>query len=205
MSDPTATPFIEAIASELRRSVRLDPQFDDRVMAAIETPEVITLHPRVLRPWILRPRTISVSPIGAFAAAAALVGIIALGVWRLEGGAPASAVANTSASGAPLVNVANRSGNDESVRFVHQFLIVAPSAKKVALVGDFNDWNGAQTLMTRVNDQGMWSVSLPLSIGLHQFQYVVDDTLRLNDPTLPKTEEEFGSANSVISISARPE
>ncbi len=205
MSDQSATSFIEAIASELRRPVRLDPRFDDRVMAAIEAPEVIPLHPQVLRPWILRPRTISVSPIGGFAAAAALVGIIALGVWRLEGGALTSAVANTPASGAPLVNVANRSGNDESVRFVHQFLIVAPSAKKVALVGDFNDWDGSRTMMSRVNDEGMWSVSVPLSVGLHQFQYVVDDSLRLNDPTLPRTPEEFGSANSVISISGRGE
>jgi Carbohydrate-binding module 48 (Isoamylase N-terminal domain) len=197
MSDREVDPFIEQIASELRRPVRLDARFDDRVMAAIESPEVIPLRPTLPRPWIMRPWTISVSPLGTLAMAAAVAGFIALGVWR--GGAPASSVAEIPSQSAPIVNVSN-----SSIR-THQFLIVVPDAKKMVVVGDFNGWDATQTPMVRVNDKGLWSVSVPLRAGkLYQFQYVKDDTLRLNDPSLPQVSSDFGSPNSALTIPAGP-
>jgi predicted carbohydrate-binding protein with CBM48 len=189
--------FIEQIASELRRPVRLDPQFDDRVMEAIEAPEVIPLRPSLPRPWILRPWTISVSPIAALATAAALVLALGLGVWRVAG--TAQQLAERGNRDAQLVNVANTMGG----RVLHQFLIVAPDARKMEIVGDFNNWDGSRTPMTRVNDEGTWSVSIPLGAGIHQFQFVKDDSVRLNDPTLPQTSSDFGSPNSVINIPLR--
>jgi len=188
--------FIEEIANELRRPVRLDPRFDDRVMEAIEAPEVIPLRPASTRPWILRPRTISISPLGALAAAAAIAGIIALGVWRE--GAPTPETAAVPAD-APFANVANATTGFHT----HQFLFLAPDAKKMVVVGDFNDWDETRTPMTRDPISGLWTVTVPLSIGLHQFQYVKDDTLRLNDPTLPQQSNDFGSPNSIITISTR--
>ncbi len=197
MTDQELDPFIEQIASELRRPVRLDARFDDRVMAAIESPEVIPLRPTLPRPWIMRPWTISVSPLGALAMAAAVAGFIALGVWR--GGAPTSGVATGFTDSASLVNVSN-----SSIK-MHQFLIVVPDAKKMVVVGDFNGWDATQTPMVRVNDQGLWSVSVPLKAGkLYQFQYVKDDTLRLNDPSLPQVSSDLGSPNSALAIPAGP-
>ena len=72
-------PFIDQIAAELKRPVRLDPRFDERVMEAVNAPDVIPLHPTrqagepgTRRPWLVRPTwTLRVSPIDAFAVAAA--------------------------------------------------------------------------------------------------------------------------------------
>ena len=44
MSEPR-DPFIDQIAAELKRPVRLDPRFDERVMEALNAPDVIPLHP----------------------------------------------------------------------------------------------------------------------------------------------------------------
>jgi hypothetical protein len=190
--------FIDEIASELRRPVRLDPQFDARVMEAIEAPDVIPLRRSFPRPWILRPWTISVSPLAALSVAAAIAGFVLLGVWR--GGAPAPSVADESRSSAPLVNVMNAPRAEEHAVQTHQFLIVAPDAKKMVVVGDFNYWDGSRTPMTRLNAAGLWSVTVPLVVGRHEFQYVQDDTLRLNDPTLPQSSSDFGSPNSVVTV-----
>ena len=78
-------------------------------------------------------------------------------------------------------------------------------AKKMVVVGDFNGWDATQTPMVRVNDQGLWSVGVPLRAGkLYQFQYVKDDTLRLNDPSLPQVSSDLGSPNSALAIPAGP-
>ena len=69
MSEPR-DPFIDQIAAELKRPVRLDPRFDERVMEALNAPDVIPLHPArqagkpgTRRPWLVRPWTLRVSPI----------------------------------------------------------------------------------------------------------------------------------------------
>src|SRR5687768_6070706 len=84
VTEQSRDPFIDQIAAELKRPVRLDSRFDERVMEALNAPDVIPLHPmrESRRPWIVRPWTLRVSPIGALAAAAALVGVIAFGAWE---------------------------------------------------------------------------------------------------------------------------
>jgi len=62
--DQSRDQFIEQIAAELKRPVRFDPRFDERVMEALNAPEVIPLHPdrreSTRRPWIVRPWTLRV-------------------------------------------------------------------------------------------------------------------------------------------------
>jgi hypothetical protein len=192
---PDHDSFIEQIASELRRPVRLDPRFDDRVMRAIEMPDIVPLRPSPSRPWILRPWTISAPPI-AFAVAAALIVAVSLGVRHERSGAAAAPLA--AAPAVQMVPVA-LSPNEQ----MHQFLLLSPSAHKVAVVGDFNDWDASRTPLTRLSNEGAWSIALPLTVGFHEFQYVIDDSIRITDPSLPKEPNGFGSENSVITIGAR--
>jgi len=54
-------------------------------------------------------------------------------------------------------------------------------AKKVALVGDFNEWNPSATPMKKQKDGG-FSVTLNLEQGReYQFRYLLDDTIWEND------------------------
>jgi 1,4-alpha-glucan branching enzyme len=61
------------------------------------------------------------------------------------------------------------------------FALHAPGKQSVALVADFNDWDGAAHPMT--NDAlGTWSITVPLEPGRYLYQYRIDDTRVIADP-----------------------
>ncbi len=200
MTDTYRDPFIDQIAAELRRPVRLDPRFDERVMEALNAPEVIPLHParQAGRPWIMRPWTVRVSPIGAFAAAAALVGVVALGAWRLSSAEQVQLASSPFADG-NLVPVAN-TGEEPPV--LHQFTYYQKGLKSISLVGQFNDWDADSTALTEVSP-GVWTVTLPLRPGVYEYQFMLNGTQRVTDPTMPQVSNDFGSPNSVVTVSPK--
>lgn len=63
----------------------------------------------------------------------------------------------------------------DTVRLV-QFMLVAPTASRVALAGDFNAWDPRATPLARSGDTGAWSVALALPAGKHRYAFVVDDS-----------------------------
>jgi hypothetical protein len=192
-------PFIDQIAAELRRPVRLDPQFDERVMEALNAPDVIPLHPtrQARRPWLVRPSwTLRVSPVGAFAAAAGLVGVIAFSSWQLSTEQPQIASNQVTES---LIPVANTGAAPLAVQ---QFTYYQKGLKSVAIVGQFNDWDADSTKLTEVSP-GVWSVSLRLRPGFYEYQFILDGNQRVTDPTMPQTSSDFGSPNSVVKVSPR--
>ena len=202
-------PFIEGIAAELRRPVRFDSGFDARVMEALD-PAVLPMRrrPRPRTPWLLRPRTISVTPLGGLAVAATLAGIIALGVWRSGMvatptiDAADSQVAEAPAQSPVFTPVANVADEPAEAALVGvPFIITLPSAKAVSIVGDFNDWDPSKTPLTRVGDNGVWSVRLLLPPGRHRYQFVMDGATWMSDPAATQAEDDgFGTANSVVIV-----
>ena len=198
-------PFIDQIAAELKRPVRLDPRFDERVMEALNAPEVIPLHPTrqagdagARQPWIVRPTwTLRVSPIGAFAAAAALVGIIAFTAWQM------SPVDETPVATQPiegeLVPVAN---TGEEPLVLHQFTYYQKGLQSISVVGGFNDWDADSTKLTEVSP-GVWTVSMRLRPGVYEYQFILNGKQRVIDPTMPQTSSDFGSPNSVVTVSPK--
>jgi hypothetical protein len=192
-------PFIEQIAAELRRPVRFDSRFDERVMAALDAPDVIPLHPshQARRPWITRPWTFRVSPIAALATAAGLAGLLAIGAWQLR---PIDQVQVASETGvAPqLIPVAN---TGEEPLVVQQFTFYRKGIKSLALVGEFNSWDNQATPMTEVSE-GVWTVSLRLRPGVYEYQLLVDGVRREVDPSMPQVESDFGSPNSVVTVTS---
>lgn len=200
VAEETRDPFIDQIADELRRPVRLDPRFDERVMEALNAPDVIPLHPdrQSRRPWIVRPWTVRVSPIAAFATAAALVGVIAIGAWQLR---PAEQVqvATQSQGEGNLLPVAN---SDAGPLVVQQFTFYREGLKSLSLVGEFNNWDETATPMTEVS-KGVWTVSLALRPGVYEYQFIVNGTRRETDPSMPQVPSDFGSPNSVVTVSPK--
>jgi hypothetical protein len=197
-------PFIDQIAAELRRPVRLDPRFDSRVMDALNSADVIPLHPTrqagkpgTRRPWIVRPWILRVSPIGVFASAAALIGVVAFGAWKFRA-IDQIQVADSQVTGT-LVPVAN-DGDEPLV--LHQFTYYRKGLESISLVGQFNDWDPDSTTMTEVSP-GVWTVSLRLRPGVYEYQFILDGTQRVTDPTMPQTPSDFGSPNSVVTVSPR--
>jgi hypothetical protein len=185
MTDSELHPYVELIAREARRPVAFDQAARDRVMAAVRAEPI----PRRLGFWqrALEPRSFQFSPIGGALLAAGLVGV---GVITSEfainrDGRPAGQDPLVAHEGLPV------SHKSDTV-----FVFVAPKAAAVSLVGDFNDWDATKAPLVRASG-GLWTITLPLSAGRHEYQFVVDGTW-LPDPGAPVAGDDgFGRTNSV--------
>lgn len=71
-------------------------------------------------------------------------------------------------------------------------------ARRVFLVGDFNDWNPTARRMVRSKD-GSFRARLRLDPGEHHFKFVVDDQW-LPDFSTEQQANPFGTTNSVIRV-----
>ena len=80
------------------------------------------------------------------------------------------------------------------------FVLEAPSAGKVALAGDFNNWSDTQTKLRRNKKNNLWKKNLTLKPGRYEYKFVVDGNW-INDPNNSnRIQNSFGTENSVIKI-----
>jgi len=159
----------------------LDPTLDEAVMAAVRRRAPVRRRGGLA--WLLAPRTVRVRPVwvGALAAAAALV------LW-LAPRAPAPAV-----QGAVAVRPV---ADTVYVRFE----LAAPTARTVSVAGSFNGWQVGALVMAR-DSSGLWSATAALPVGEHRYEFVVDSTRWVPDPTAhAQVDDGFGGRNSVIVV-----
>lgn len=177
--------FLEQIAGPLREPVEMSAGFEARVMAAVRRRE----DAGVLA-WIVRPRVLRLSPLAGLAAAAG----IALAVLTLDRAGSGRAETQVAAT-LPAAPAAAA----DTIKLV-QFMLVAPDARTVAVVGDFNDWDPSATPL-RAADAGVWTITVPLTAGRHQYVFMVDGNRWTPDPAAPRAvEDDFGMPNSVITV-----
>ena len=152
-------------------------RLDAAVLGAVRT------RPRrARRPWRWAVDG-RVRPLWIPLAAAAAAAVVWLGVPRVP--APSS-------SPVAAVRVAD-------TVFV-QFRLAAPAARTAAVAGSFNGWDPESVPMVRDAD-GAWVVTLPLPLGEHRYQFVVDGTVWRPDPTAPaQVDDGYGGTNSVIVV-----
>ncbi len=84
------------------------------------------------------------------------------------------------------------------------FRYINSDAKKVYLVGDFNNWSPKSDPMKDLNGDGHWSLFYPLRPGDYQYKFIVDNQWipdPLNTESLP---DGFGDINSVVKIPEIP-
>jgi hypothetical protein len=179
--------FLERMAAPLRAPVKTSADFEARVLAAVRQSRART---SVLA-WAVRPRVLRLSPVAGLAAAAGIaIAALALGRTGVE---PAPQVAEATPA-APAVAAV------DTVKLV-QFMLVAPNASSVSVVGDFNDWDPAATPLREAADAGVWTITVPLAAGRHQYVFMVNGTRWTPDPAAPlAVEDSFGMPNSVITV-----
>lgn len=183
---------IDDIARELRRPVRVARSFDERVMQRVLR---LPRHARA-RLWsrLTTPRTITITPLGWGLAAASLMLFAALGILHAKEDLHRAArpIAKALFPAPPKAAAAQRV----------QFVLVAPDAKKVAVVGDFNGWDASHAAyQAQKRGGGVWSVTAPVPVGHHRYSFVVDDSLWVADPTAPRiVDNDYGLTNSAIVV-----
>jgi len=180
---------VEHAIRVLQEPVTIGDEFDRRVMAEVARGPAPALPGPAARAarWLVRPRSVRVSPLTALAVAAALA-IVVLRPWE-----PA---AIPSAAGPSSVAQERATGSVPT-----RFMLVAPNASAVSLVGDFNDWATDSTPMASTVSGGLWTVTVPLSPGRYRYAFLVDGRTWVPDPGAPRAiDDDFGRPNSVLTI-----
>lgn len=194
MSDHEHDTLIDGIASELKRPVRFSESFDARVMAAIRTAHLSVVRGEQAHA-APRRRRLFIPAFAALAAAAALT----IMVVRTSDLSNAPLIAQTDV---PIIQASDVRGEERVVLQDIVLSVFLPGAKKVAVMGAFNDWDATRTPMERAAD-GTWIVKLRLLPGSYEYQFLADGSTRMTDPTAPATDSEFGEANSVLTVTPR--
>jgi hypothetical protein len=181
---------IKDVARALREPVRISASFNERVMRAVRG---LPKHSR-LSFWrrLAMPRTITVRPLAASLVAASLVLFALVGLWHVSADLDRAATPFAKAMFRP------KAAPDQHV----QFVLVAPDAKKVAVVGDFNGWDASHSgYQAQHRGGGVWSVMASVPVGHHRYSFIVDDSLWVADPSAPRVvDNDFGTTNSAIVV-----
>lgn len=168
---------LNRMIDRLREPVEMDPRLDVRVMARVASGGFGARGARVWE-WLRRPRAVAISPIAGLGLAAA----IAVLIWVLPT--------------RPLQPAASPAADVTAV----QFVVVAPGAASVSLVGDFNDWDARLTPMRADRDGRLWTVTIPLAAGRHRYAFLVNGARWLADPSAPRAPDDFGTPSSVVTV-----
>jgi hypothetical protein len=171
--------FLQNIARELRAR-RIDPSVDQRIMAAVRATGPARW------PRLLMPRRLTITPLPwSLAAAAALVFAALVG----------AAVSRDGLAGFSGVT------KPDTTKHI-QFTLVAPDAKKVAVVGDFNSWDPSHAgFQARHAGGGVWTLTAKVPVGHHRYSFVVDDSVWMADPMAPRAHDnDFGLPKSAIVV-----
>lgn len=162
------------------------PDLTDRVMRRLEhlahtgPPRRQRVLDRVLQ-ILWAPRQVAIRPVYALLAAGAfmaLLFVVAPYVLRTTDDAP-----QLVARGDPRL-------------FVQFHLQV--DAAYVQLAGSFTNWEPAYELHQIA--PGVWTVTVPLSQGVHDYAFIVDRQQWIPDPYAPRINDGFGGTNSRLTL-----
>jgi hypothetical protein len=169
---------LELIVQELQEPVRLDETFERRVMVRVRR---LAAKRRRTRGWLGIAAHVTHHPAWAAAVAAGVVAVTTLGIMRVRPRAERTA---STMSAAPV-----------------QFVLVAPAATSVAVVGDFNDWGLGDSALVATNHEGVWSVTAPVPAGVHRYAFVVNGKEWVADPSAPRSaSDDFGMPSSALVV-----
>jgi len=162
-----------------RSPVTLPPNFEDRVLSQLQG-RAIAPDRRWWR-WLAAPRDVRVR----------------LRPWLLGPAFAAAVLVVLFLARRPAVPEMTEVATVDSalVRFVYY----APNARAVTVAGSFNDWSLESSPLAR-GERGVWTITLSLPTGQHQYAFVVDGREWAVDPAAPAVDDGLGHRNSVVAV-----
>lgn len=137
--------------------------------------------------WTAREVRLRVRPVFGMAAAAVLAGVLMAGGALMRGASqPTQSVQATAAPAQGAIYV--------------QFRLEAGAATSVALAGSFSDWQPTHRMQQSAD--GVWTVLLPLTAGVHDYGFIIDGEQWVADPYAPEVDDGFGGVNSRLTVLA---
>ena len=142
-----------------------------------------------------------------YALAATLAGFLIRGALprhspeRTVAQTPNAPVAETLGARTMLVPAAASTRALQEAPLKVQFVLDAPRASSVTVVGDFNAWDGSKTPLERDPTTGVWSALVDVHPGRHVYAFLVDGTRWTLDPNAPRTKDlDYGTEQSVLMV-----
>jgi len=136
-----------------------------------------------LRSWLY-------STVAAAAIVVAVGGALILQSWRnRETAAPGQRVVPASVSREAL----------EAAPVPTQFVFDG-RARRVVLVGDFNNWDEKANPLEREPGSSLWSVTVPIQRGRHIYAFLVDSVWTVDKHAPVASDPDFGVTGSVILV-----
>jgi hypothetical protein len=196
--------LLERVVDELRTLPPVDEAAVGRIARAAEANAAAVrsvTHPpsagtRTVRGALWQSK-IPLAAAAGFALAAGVAG------YAVRGGSAAQMVATAPGRGESLATLVS---TDRAPRTLDgavptQFVLEAPRASRVALVGDFNAWDADSTPLARDPSGRIWTVIVPLSPGRHVYAFMVDGAAWTLDPRAPTAQDpDFGTPSSVVLV-----
>lgn len=180
----------EAAIARYAASLEAPGEEVDRVVMAAIRERLTPARRRSLWRWFIQPHAVRVRPALAAAAVIAVFGLAWFAVPQRR----------ASMSPAQQVSAAQERARTVLVRFE----LLDPDAERVTLAGSFSDWDASAISLTRNPVTGLWTVTVPLAPGEHQYLFVVDGERWIPDPSAhAQVDDGFGQMNSVIVVGPR--
>jgi hypothetical protein len=190
--NPDDAAFVARVAAHLRAPETAHASFEKRLMDKVrfEGPSLYPSAQSTNPGWWRKEWVIRLSPRVGIAIAAGISAIIALS---------AVAIGSRISVGSQPSTIAQVTPAPDTVQLV-RFVFVDSGASSVALVGDFNEWTKGATELKPSGAPGVWSVSVPLTPGRHEYAFIVNGSRWVADPLAVKSSDDFGTESSVIRV-----
>ena len=194
-------PVVERALIVMRELPPIDGDTVSRIVAAAArtraqdaAPDVDDLLPEPAPP-------VRYARLASIAAAAAI--LLAVGTVVIRHGARSSLDASRTSTVSPESVVsaapASRELNGDSAPVPTQFIFDG-QARRVTLVGDFNNWDGRATPLEREPGSTLWSVTVPIQRGRHVYAFLVDSVWTIDKRAPVARDPDFGVTGSVILV-----
>jgi hypothetical protein len=171
--------LLQRVVSELRQPVRLDPAVDERALDQIRAEAA---------GWPASPNGYRW---GAWIAGTGIAAGLLLTLVLRHSEEPSTIMRSSG------VAAAAATGDARQV----YLRLDAPASSRVAVVGDFNDWDPAATPLRPTGDHGTWVVELRLKPGRYHYTFLIDGRRWERDPReAPAAESDFGAPVSVLTV-----
>lgn len=135
------------------------------------------------------------------AAAAILLAVGTFALWQATRISSFDATHTSAVSPQPVVSAvpASRELNADSAPIPTQFVFDG-QARRVTLVGDFNNWDAHATPLEREPGSTLWSVTVPIQRGRHVYAFLVDSIWTIDKRAPVARDPDFGVTGSVILV-----
>jgi hypothetical protein len=168
-------------AIETSERMPAPPFFTAEIMRRLPARKA-TIGNRV-RDFLLKGRVLRWNMATAFAAAVLLFALVLTQVVRTRN--------------AP-VETATVSRQEQTVTVTMN--LHAPEAHEVAVAGTFNKWKADANMLTK-QENGIWTITIPLKPGEYSYMFIVDGKAWVTDPNAETySDDGFGNKNAVVRV-----